>query len=170
MLLFLALLPVIPAESYWMTAVLLRVDWREGCLTTAGCSKPRFKILKDMLTFEGKISISWPVSENLVPESSRPFASHWTKGPKKFGTLMPSGWNRSDLWLPTYLRSDCLDPRFRRHASGRNRRHQHITKTLQCRKRSWAKSWLRIEPSASMSPWLSKSTQRDVHGALIHQK
>ncbi|CAJ0604697.1 unnamed protein product [Cylicocyclus nassatus] len=80
MLLFLALLPVILAESFWKTAELLRVDWREGCLTTAGCSHPRFKILKNMLPLKEKISISWPVSEDFVQDYSRPFVSHWAKG------------------------------------------------------------------------------------------
>ncbi|VDK66849.1 unnamed protein product [Cylicostephanus goldi] len=66
MLLFLALLPLILAESFWMTAELLQVDWREECLTTAGCSHSRFKILKGMLLLNERISISWPVSEDLV--------------------------------------------------------------------------------------------------------
>ncbi|CAJ0597737.1 unnamed protein product [Cylicocyclus nassatus] len=56
MVLFLAMLPVILAESFWMTTELLRVDWKEGCLTTAGCSHPRFK------------------------DASRPFVTHWVKG------------------------------------------------------------------------------------------
>ncbi|CAJ0597459.1 unnamed protein product [Cylicocyclus nassatus] len=66
MLAVLILLPATLAESFWITAELLRVDWKEGCLTTAGCSQPRFKILEDMLPNSERISISWPVSEHFV--------------------------------------------------------------------------------------------------------
>ncbi|CAJ0597562.1 unnamed protein product [Cylicocyclus nassatus] len=80
MLPLLALLPVVLAESFWMTAELLRVDWKEGCLNTGGCSQPRFKILEDMLPLNEKVSISWPVSEHFVQDAARSFVSHWSKG------------------------------------------------------------------------------------------
>ncbi|CAJ0597468.1 unnamed protein product [Cylicocyclus nassatus] len=70
-----------------MTVELLRVDWREGCLTTAGCSQPRFKVLEDMLPITERISISWPISEHFVQDASRPFVSHWTKGKPEDLTL-----------------------------------------------------------------------------------
>ncbi|KHJ86177.1 hypothetical protein OESDEN_14081 [Oesophagostomum dentatum] len=87
MLLPLILLPVVLAEQFWMTAELLRVDWREGCLTTAGCSQPRFKILEDMLPLSEKISISWPVSEHFVQDHARSFVSHWANGKPEDVTL-----------------------------------------------------------------------------------
>ncbi|CAJ0597591.1 unnamed protein product [Cylicocyclus nassatus] len=80
MLRFLLLLPIVMANSFWMTADLLRVDWSEGCLTTAGCSHPRFKILGDLLPLTEEISISWPISEHFVQDTSRSFVSHWAKG------------------------------------------------------------------------------------------
>ncbi|CAJ0597587.1 unnamed protein product [Cylicocyclus nassatus] len=85
MLPLLLILPVIMADSFWMTAELLRVDWSEGCLTTAGCSHPRFEasfeeILGDMLPLTEEIAISWPISEHFVQDTSRSFVSHWAKG------------------------------------------------------------------------------------------
>ncbi|CAJ0597579.1 unnamed protein product [Cylicocyclus nassatus] len=80
MLRFLLLLPIVMANSFWMTADLLRVDWSEGCLTTAGCSHPRFEILGDLLPLTEEISISWPISEHFVQDTSRSFVSHWAKG------------------------------------------------------------------------------------------
>ncbi|KAF8357493.1 hypothetical protein PRIPAC_92488 [Pristionchus pacificus] len=67
-------------EGFWITAELLRVDWKEGCLTTGGCSHPRFKIVKEIQSMKEKVSISWPVSEHFVQESSRQFVSHWSSG------------------------------------------------------------------------------------------
>ncbi|GMR43131.1 hypothetical protein PMAYCL1PPCAC_13326 [Pristionchus mayeri] len=67
-------------EVFWITAELLRVDWKEGCLTTGGCSHPRFKIVKEIQSMKEKVSISWPVSEHFVQESSRQFVSHWSSG------------------------------------------------------------------------------------------
>ncbi|CAJ0597577.1 unnamed protein product [Cylicocyclus nassatus] len=88
MLQMLLLLPGIIAESFWMTADLLRVDWSEGCLTTAGCSHPRFEndrfqIIGDLLPLTEEISISWTISEHFVQDTSRSFVSHWAKGKPK---------------------------------------------------------------------------------------
>ncbi|CAJ0597489.1 unnamed protein product [Cylicocyclus nassatus] len=86
MLALLILLPII-STAFWMTAELFRVDWREGCLTTAGCSQPRFKVLENMLPITEKISISWPISEHFVQDVSRSFVSHWAKGKPEDLTL-----------------------------------------------------------------------------------
>ncbi|CAJ0597469.1 unnamed protein product [Cylicocyclus nassatus] len=131
MLGLLILLPIISVESFWMTAELLRVDWREGCLTTAGCSQPRFKVLEDMLPITEKISISWPISEHFVQDASLSFVSHWTKG------------KREDLMLtcqvvgtdPTYGFPRVCDQTatirvFQEEVAetfSRNRRHQDMT-------------------------------------------
>ncbi|CAJ0597578.1 unnamed protein product [Cylicocyclus nassatus] len=80
MLSLLLLLPAVMADPFWMTADLLRVDWSEGCLTTAGCSHPRFEILGDLPPQFEEISISWPISEHFVQDTSRSFVSHWAKG------------------------------------------------------------------------------------------
>ncbi|CAJ0597593.1 unnamed protein product [Cylicocyclus nassatus] len=80
MLPLLLILPAIMADTFWMTADLLRVDWSEGCLTTAGCSHPRFEILGDMLPITEEIAISWPISEHFVQDTSRSFVSHWARG------------------------------------------------------------------------------------------
>ncbi|CAJ0597576.1 unnamed protein product [Cylicocyclus nassatus] len=80
MLPLLLILPAVMADSFWMTADLLRVDWSEGCLTTAGCSHPRFEIIGDLLLLTEEISISWPISEHFVQDTSRSFVSHWAKG------------------------------------------------------------------------------------------
>ncbi|VDO64580.1 unnamed protein product [Heligmosomoides polygyrus] len=141
MFLLLALLllpPTVRAESFWMTAELLRVDWREGCLTTAGCSQPRFKILEDLLPLTEKISISWPVSEHFVQvrgttfrtasDSSRSFVSHWTNGKPEDVTLSCQVVGTD----PTYGFPRVCDqtPSIRVfqerivEAFGRNRRHQ----------------------------------------------
>ncbi|CAJ0597592.1 unnamed protein product [Cylicocyclus nassatus] len=82
MLPLLLILPAVMADSFWMTADLLRVDWSEGCLTTAGCSHPRFEIIGDLLPLTEEISISWTISEHFVQHTSRSFVSHWAKGLK----------------------------------------------------------------------------------------
>ncbi|VDM60846.1 unnamed protein product [Angiostrongylus costaricensis] len=134
MLLKLIFLPVVIGESFWMTAELLRVDWREGCLTTAGCSQPRFKILEDMLPLTEKLSISWPVSEHFVQDSSRPFVSHWSAGKPEDVTLSCQVVGTD----PTYGFPRICDqtPSIRvfqervTEAFGRNRRHQTTTGPL----------------------------------------
>ncbi|CAJ0597460.1 unnamed protein product [Cylicocyclus nassatus] len=131
MLAVLILLPATLAESFWITAELLRVDWKEGCLTTAGCSQPRFKVLEDMLSISERISISWPVSEHFVQEASRPFVSYWENGNPQDVTLSCQVVG-SD---PTYGFPRVCDqtPSIRVFqdevvkALGRNRRHQDLT-------------------------------------------
>ncbi|KAK6016320.1 hypothetical protein OSTOST_18198 [Ostertagia ostertagi] len=143
LLLLLILLPVTVADSFWMTAELLRVDWREGCLTTAGCSQPRFKILQDMLPLTEKVSISWPVSEHFVQDSARPFVSHWTNGKPEDVTMSCQVVGTDPTYgFPTSLRPNPVDSRVPRayhrgicgefetfRFPGRNRRHQSTTQT-----------------------------------------
>ncbi|CAJ0566290.1 unnamed protein product, partial [Mesorhabditis spiculigera] len=68
------------AEPFWLSIELTRVDWRDGCLTTGGCSQPRFQILADLLPVSEKMSISWPVSEHFVQDAARQFVPHWPGG------------------------------------------------------------------------------------------
>ncbi|VDN27167.1 unnamed protein product [Gongylonema pulchrum] len=49
-------------DSYWLTVDLLSVDWRKGCLTTAGCAEPRFQITELNTVNNEANSISWPVT------------------------------------------------------------------------------------------------------------
>ncbi|CAJ0597479.1 unnamed protein product [Cylicocyclus nassatus] len=133
MLALLILLPIISTESFWMTAELLRVDWREGCLTTAGCSQPRFKVLEDMLPITEKISISWSISEHFVQDASRSFVSHWAKGKPEdvmltcqvVGTDPTYGFPRvCDQTATVRVFQEGVTEAF-----GRNRRHQDMATT-----------------------------------------
>ncbi|MFH4980169.1 hypothetical protein AB6A40_006878 [Gnathostoma spinigerum] len=68
------------SHSFWLTAELLSVGWRKGCLTTGGCAEPRFKLTITNGAVREKTSISWPISEDLVQDYSRSFVSYWTSG------------------------------------------------------------------------------------------
>lgn len=52
--------------SFWLTAELLSVEWRKGCLTTAGCAEPRFNLNEFNTINNETISTSWPVTSNIV--------------------------------------------------------------------------------------------------------
>ncbi|KHN78639.1 Uncharacterized protein R10E12.2 [Toxocara canis] len=67
-------------EQFWLDAALLSITWKQGCLTTGGCADPRFRIIETHSVTNEKVSISWPITENLVEEHSRLFVSHWNKG------------------------------------------------------------------------------------------
>lgn len=67
--------------SYWMTVELLNIEWKQGCLTTAGCADPRFEVIKNNVATDEKKTTSWPVSEKLPQEhSQRIFTSYWKDG------------------------------------------------------------------------------------------
>lgn len=53
-------------NSFWLSADLLSVEWRKGCLTTAGCADPRFNIIESNMASNERISISWPVTQDIV--------------------------------------------------------------------------------------------------------
>ncbi|CAJ0597490.1 unnamed protein product [Cylicocyclus nassatus] len=132
MLALLILLPVILAESFWMTAELLQVDWREGCLTTAGCFQPRFKVLEEMLPITEKISISWPISEHFVQDSSRSFVSHWAKGKPEDLTLSCQVVGIDPTYgFPRVCDQTATIRVFQERVAetGRNRRHQDMPTT-----------------------------------------
>ncbi|KAK5973429.1 hypothetical protein GCK32_013012 [Trichostrongylus colubriformis] len=63
------LLPIVVADAFWMTAELLRVDWREGCLTVAGCTQPRFKVLDNISAFRTHRQIHVQPRDNRTPRS-----------------------------------------------------------------------------------------------------
>lgn len=48
-------------ESFWLTAELVSVEWRKGCLTTGGCAEPRFKLTETNIINNEQISISWSI-------------------------------------------------------------------------------------------------------------
>ena len=56
----------IETRAFWITAELLNIEWKNGCLTTAGCAEPRFKLIKTNSVTDQKLSISWSVSEKLL--------------------------------------------------------------------------------------------------------
>lgn len=58
-------------DSYWLVADILSVEWRKGCLTTAGCAEPRFQVTK-MNTVNNEANlISWPVTLKLAEVNYR---------------------------------------------------------------------------------------------------
>lgn len=58
-------------DSYWLVADILSVEWRKGCLTTAGCAEPRFQVTK-MNTVNNEANlISWPVTLKLAEVNHR---------------------------------------------------------------------------------------------------
>uniref|UniRef100_A0A915PK72 C2 domain-containing protein n=1 Tax=Setaria digitata TaxID=48799 RepID=A0A915PK72_9BILA len=89
-------------DSYWLVADVLSIEWRKGCLTTAGCAEPRFQVTKVNTVNNEANLISWPVTlklaeeqyyyaknkqilningngeNNVHKETSRSFISHWT--------------------------------------------------------------------------------------------
>ncbi|CAB3402275.1 unnamed protein product [Caenorhabditis bovis] len=65
---------------FWISAELDAINWREGCLTTALCSQPRFQLVKDLLPVSERVSVNWPISEHFVKESVKPFVSYWPTG------------------------------------------------------------------------------------------
>ncbi|CAJ0597561.1 unnamed protein product [Cylicocyclus nassatus] len=128
MLPILILFLVSMVDSFWMTAELLQVDWREGCLTTAGCSQPRFKVLKDMLPLNERISISWPVFEHFVQEASRSFVSHWAKGkPEDLALSCQVVGTDPTYGFPRVCDQTASIRVFQEETNGRIRRHQDVT-------------------------------------------
>uniref|UniRef100_A0A0R3RP44 Islet amyloid polypeptide n=1 Tax=Elaeophora elaphi TaxID=1147741 RepID=A0A0R3RP44_9BILA len=53
---------------FWLTSKLENIEWRKGCLTTAGCAQPRFQLaLLNAITNE-KLSKSWLITPKLMKE------------------------------------------------------------------------------------------------------
>ncbi|VDN45250.1 unnamed protein product [Gongylonema pulchrum] len=51
---------------FWLTSELRNIEWRKGCLTTAGCAQPRFQlVLLNGVTNE-KLSKSWLITPQLM--------------------------------------------------------------------------------------------------------
>uniref|UniRef100_A0A0M3IQU4 C2 domain-containing protein n=1 Tax=Ascaris lumbricoides TaxID=6252 RepID=A0A0M3IQU4_ASCLU len=46
----------------------MNIDWRKGCLTTAGCAEPRFKLTETNAANNERVSISWAITEDLLQE------------------------------------------------------------------------------------------------------
>ncbi|MCP9258525.1 hypothetical protein DINM_001557 [Dirofilaria immitis] len=66
--------------NYWIELELQTVHWKPTCLTTGGCSNPRFRISKSNKFNAEIISISWSITENFVERHSRKFITHWMHG------------------------------------------------------------------------------------------
>ncbi|CAI5444834.1 unnamed protein product [Caenorhabditis angaria] len=80
MLIFCTLIGVVLGEQFWLSAEVNSIDWREGCLTTALCSQPRFQLVKDLLPVNERVSVNWPISEHFVKDSIHPFVTYWPSG------------------------------------------------------------------------------------------
>ncbi|KHN78655.1 Uncharacterized protein C05B5.4 [Toxocara canis] len=68
------------STPFWTTAELINVEWKKGCLTTAYCSSPQFRLTTSNYVSTESNSISWTVTEDIVQEQSRPFISYWIEG------------------------------------------------------------------------------------------
>ncbi|VDM51063.1 unnamed protein product [Toxocara canis] len=68
------------STPFWTTAELINVEWKKGCLTTAYCSSPQFRLTASNYVSTESNSISWTVTEDIVQEQSRPFISYWIEG------------------------------------------------------------------------------------------
>ncbi|EFO23312.2 hypothetical protein LOAG_05174 [Loa loa] len=65
---------------FWLTSKLENIEWRKGCLTTAGCAQPRFQLaLLNAITNE-KLSKSWLITPKLMQERQRMYVTHWSDG------------------------------------------------------------------------------------------
>ncbi|CAG9537631.1 unnamed protein product [Cercopithifilaria johnstoni] len=65
---------------FWLTSKLENIEWRRGCLTTAGCAQPRFQLsLLNAITNE-KLSKSWLITPKLMQERQRIYVTHWSDG------------------------------------------------------------------------------------------
>ncbi|MCP9259597.1 hypothetical protein DINM_002532 [Dirofilaria immitis] len=65
---------------FWLTTKLENIEWRKGCLTTAGCAQPRFQLaLLNAITNE-KLSKSWLITPKLMQERQRIYVTHWSDG------------------------------------------------------------------------------------------
>lgn len=53
-------------DSYWLVVSVLSIEWRKGCLTTAGCVKPRFQLTKMNTANNEANLISWPIALKLA--------------------------------------------------------------------------------------------------------
>ena len=50
-------------EPFWITAELLSVHFKRGCLTTGICYNPAFKLSTGISEIKEKIGIDWDVNE-----------------------------------------------------------------------------------------------------------
>ncbi|VDM06751.1 unnamed protein product [Wuchereria bancrofti] len=65
---------------FWLSSKLENIEWRKGCLTTAGCAQPRFQLsLLNAITNE-KLSKSWLITPKLMQERQRIYVTHWSDG------------------------------------------------------------------------------------------
>ncbi|VDO36914.1 unnamed protein product [Onchocerca flexuosa] len=65
---------------FWLTSKLENIEWRKGCLTTAGCAQPRFQLaLLNTITNE-KLSKNWLITPKLMQERQRIYVTHWSDG------------------------------------------------------------------------------------------
>ncbi|VDK53530.1 unnamed protein product [Anisakis simplex] len=67
-----------PKTPFWLTADVRSVEWHQLCLTAAGCSDPRIKLVEWNLATNEKLSSSWTISE--TNHQQRSFVSHWSYG------------------------------------------------------------------------------------------
>ncbi|KAL3091374.1 hypothetical protein niasHS_007167 [Heterodera schachtii] len=76
--------PSLTPSGFWLSTELLSVTFHKGCLSTALCHQPAFKLVHTMTLNGQKSAMSWPVdgggAEMLQDRQLRQFVSHWTVG------------------------------------------------------------------------------------------
>ncbi|VDN03086.1 unnamed protein product [Thelazia callipaeda] len=65
---------------FWLSSKVEKIEWRKGCLTTAGCAQPRFQLLLLNVVTNEKLSKSWLISPQLMQERQRSYVTHWSDG------------------------------------------------------------------------------------------
>uniref|UniRef100_A0A1I8BUW2 Netrin receptor UNC5 n=1 Tax=Meloidogyne hapla TaxID=6305 RepID=A0A1I8BUW2_MELHA len=69
---------------FWLSVEINSVDFRKGCLSTALCHRPTFKLTQTMTLNSQTLMMSWPMeggAETLLEKDIlHPFISHWTIG------------------------------------------------------------------------------------------
>lgn len=57
------------SKAFWTTTDLISVDWKMGCLTTAYCATPQFRLTVSNHVSTESNSISWMVTQDIVQVS-----------------------------------------------------------------------------------------------------
>uniref|UniRef100_A0A8R1TYY0 C2 domain-containing protein n=1 Tax=Onchocerca volvulus TaxID=6282 RepID=A0A8R1TYY0_ONCVO len=65
---------------FWLTSKLENIEWRKGCLTTAGCAQPRFQLAFLNTITNEKLSKNWLITPKLMQERQRVYVTHWSDG------------------------------------------------------------------------------------------
>ncbi|GMT10080.1 hypothetical protein PFISCL1PPCAC_1377, partial [Pristionchus fissidentatus] len=70
---------VVSSPNFWITSQLVNIEWKEDCLTTRECSRPRFEIAHEIKSADQRFVQSISVSEQMM-QSTSPFVSVFSLG------------------------------------------------------------------------------------------